>query len=173
MEQRIPHNFDLASFKKITDNMIATNESAYSSKWSDKYSRRRVKNYTKEEVQNIITSGSITQQKQLSRDYFYKDGFYKRIIIHYATILKYMGILIPNPTNGKKLTTPFIKKRYYNAMNYIEIMNIVSFCENCALRALIDGSYYGIILKLDKLLVFLIYQETIVFQILKIVMVMI
>ena len=49
MEQRIPHNFDLASFKKITDNMIATNESAYSSKWSDKYSRRRVKNYTKEE----------------------------------------------------------------------------------------------------------------------------
>ena len=150
MEQRIPHNFDLASFKKITDNMIATNESAYSSKWSDKYSRRRVKNYTKEEVQNIITSGSITQQKQLSRDYFYKDGFYKRIIIHYASLLKYMGILIPNPTNGKKLTTPFIKKRYYNAMNYIEIMNIVSFCENCALRALIDGSYYGIILKLDK-----------------------
>ena len=150
MEQRIPHNFDLASFKKITDNMIATNESAYSSKWSDKYNRRRVKNYTKEEVQNIITSGSITQQKQLSRDYFYKDGFYKRIIVHYATLLKYMGILIPNPTNGKKLTTPFIKKRYYNAMNYIEIMNIVSFCENCALRALIDGSYYGIILKLDK-----------------------
>ena len=44
MEQKIPHNFDLASFKKITDNMIATNESAYSSKWSDKYSRRRVKN---------------------------------------------------------------------------------------------------------------------------------
>lgn len=150
MEQKIPHNFDLASFKKITDNMIATNESAYSSKWSDKNSRRRVKNYTKEEVQNIITSGSITQQKQLSRDYFYKDGFYKRIIVHYATLLKYMGILIPNPTNGKKLTTPFIKKRYYNAMNYIEAMNVVSFCENCALRALIDGSYYGIILKLDK-----------------------
>ena len=46
MEQRIPHNFDLASFKKITDNMIATNESAYSSKWSDKYNRRRVKNHT-------------------------------------------------------------------------------------------------------------------------------
>ena len=142
--------YDLATFKRINDNMIATNETAYAGEWSNRWSRSRLKNYTKEEIERIIDSGSLLQQKQLSRNYFYKDGFYKRIIIYYATLLKYTGILIPNPSFGKKLSTPFIQKRYYNAVDYIERINVPSFCENCTLRALIDGSYYGVIIEQDK-----------------------
>lgn len=143
-------NFNLDSFKRITDNMIATNASAYVSRWGDRNRKDRVKEYSKEEIQNIIASGSLEAQQALSRNYFYKDGFYKRLLIYYATLLKYSGILIPNPTVGKKLTTPFIQKRYFNALDYIEKMSIPSFCTNCALKALIDGSYYGVIQEQDK-----------------------
>lgn len=143
--------FDLTSYRKITDNMIATNETAYNIRgWSNRVYRDRIRDYSEDEIKRIIESGSIDSQKRLSRNYFRKDGFYKRIIIYYATLLKYDGILIPNPSFGKKLSTPFIQKRYYNALAYIENMKLQSFFENCALRALIDGSYYGVIVEQDK-----------------------
>lgn len=150
MEENKNYHFNLASFKKINDNMIATNDVAYEGSWSSRWNRGKLKNYTKEEIKRIIDSGSILQQKILSRNYFYKDGFYKRILIYYATLLKYSGLLIPNPSFGKKLTTPFIQKRYYNALDYIEKINLPSFFENCALRALIDGAYYGVIVEQDR-----------------------
>jgi chromosomal replication initiation ATPase DnaA len=66
-----------------------------------------------EEVSKIIECGSLLEQQRLSRNYFNKDGFYRQIILHYATLLKYVGILIPNPTPGKKLSTSHISKKYF------------------------------------------------------------
>lgn len=147
----IQKNYELATFKQVNDNMIATNDNAYGGYWFDRNSSRvRIRDYTKEEVERIINGTSIAAQKKLSRNYFYKDGFYKRIIIHYATLLKYTGLLIPIPSFGKKLTTPFIQKKYYNALDYVEKINVPSFSENCMLRALIDGSYYGVIIEQSK-----------------------
>ena len=152
MEQTKPTGrFDLDSYKRAKDNMIATNDTAYAGEWSS--ARRRVtrlKDYTPEEIERIIDSGSLAEQQRLSRNYFYKDGFYKRILVYYATLLKYTGMLIPNPSYGKKLSTEHIQKRYYNAVDFIERMSLPSFFTNCARRAMIDGSYYGIIQKLDK-----------------------
>jgi hypothetical protein len=53
------HNFDLASFKKAQDNMIATSDRTYGSRFGRDY-RDRVRDYTEEEVKNIIESGSVT-----------------------------------------------------------------------------------------------------------------
>ncbi len=142
-------NFDLSSFKQSMNNMIATNDKAYMREGNFYYTNV-LRNYTKPEIERIINSGSISQQRALSRNYFHKDGFYKRIIIYYATLLKYIGLLIPNSTSNKKLTTPFIQKKYNSAINYIEKIQIPLFCENCALNALLDGSYYGIILEQNK-----------------------
>ena len=116
-------NFDLASFSRAKDKMIATNEQAYKGLWdSARHRVSRVKNYTPEEIASIIESGSLSEQQKLSRNYFNKDGYYKQIIIYYATLLKYMGLLIPNPSNGKNLSTSHIQKRYYSALDYVERM---------------------------------------------------
>lgn len=141
--------FDLASFQKANATMIATNDNAYGGNYNRQY-RARVKDYSPEEIQRIIESGSLAEQQKLSRNYFYKDGYYKQIITHYATLLKYAGLLIPNPGFGKKLSTPHIEKRYYNALDFVERMSLPIFLTNCAVRALVDGSYYGIIIALDK-----------------------
>lgn len=136
-------NFDLASFTRANKKMIATNESAYLSAWKANRNMSYAHSYTVREVEEIISSGSLEAQQKLSRYYFNKDGYYRQIIIHYATLLKYVGLLIPTPSSGKKLSTPHIRKRYYSAMEYVECMQLPVFLTNVAYRALVDGSYYG------------------------------
>ena len=85
-----------------------------------------------------------------SRRFFAEDGFYRRIIIHYATVLEYSGILVPVLGPGVKITEKFIEKRYHEAVTFIENINIKGFFRRCAKAVLVDGVYYGFIKKLDK-----------------------
>lgn len=145
------HERDISLFRKAYDGMIAKNEAS----WSDPFNNYRrydakLKDYTLEEVDKIINSGSLAEQQKLSRNYFYKDGFYKRLIIHYATLLKYVGLLIPNPSFGKSLSTSHIQKRYFSAMDFIDNLMLPDMLTNCSIRALVDGSYYGVIQQLNK-----------------------
>ena len=68
------HNFDLASFQKAQNSMIATSDSSYTSRYGAHY-RDRVRDYTEEEVKKIIETGSLSEIQRLSRNYFNKDGF--------------------------------------------------------------------------------------------------
>jgi hypothetical protein len=151
-ENTISHNFTLDSFAKAKDRMIATNDNAYGTNLRNSYWTRRdsLRDYTTEEVHTIINSGSSSEQQRLSRSYFHKGGYYTQIILHYATLLTYAGLLIPNPSAGKDLSTSHIQKRYYSAMDYVEHMHLPVFLTNCAVRALTDGCYYGIVTELEK-----------------------
>ena len=64
---KVPHTFTLDSFSKAQDKMIATNDRTYgtvrSSYWSLVESHRE---YTEEEVHDIINSGSFLEQQKLS-----------------------------------------------------------------------------------------------------------
>ena len=140
----MPRNFDLASFKRANSGMIATNDNSYKGKWERRIGTK-LKDYSLEEVEKIINSGSLSEQQKLSRNYYYKDGFYKRLVLHYATLLKYVGLLIPNQSFGKDLSTSHIQKRYFNAVDFVDRINLPIILTNCAQRALVDGCYYGII----------------------------
>lgn len=142
--------FDLTSFRRAQDKMISTNERAWDPPYSSRRNVTKVRDYKPEEIDRIIQSGSLAEQQKLSRNYFYKDGFYKRILIYYATILKYAGLLIPNPANGKNLSNPFILKKYNNAIDFIERLSLPTMLTNCSIKALVDGAYYGVIQTLDK-----------------------
>jgi hypothetical protein len=145
-------NFDITSFTKAKNRMIATNDRAYDTSSYGNYHQRLRSNreYTAQDIEDILDHGGLEEQQKLSRHYFYRDGYYKQIIIHYATLLKYAGLLIPNPTVGKKLSTSHINKRYYNALDYVENMSLPLFLSNCAQRALVDGSYFGLRVDTDK-----------------------
>lgn len=149
MEQEKNFKFDLASFKKSLDEMVASN--ANDARNVSRYYERFIhRTYTLEDVERIIQSGSLSEQQKLSRTFFYKDGFYKRILIYYATLLKFMGILIPNPTFNKNLSDTYIQKRYNAALDFIENSSIQTLFTNCSLRVLIDGYYYGIVQTFGK-----------------------
>lgn len=142
-------NEQLANFKKAIAAMIATNDGAYNTRWN-KQGATQYRNYTKEEIEKIIENGSISEKQTLSRNFFNTNGMYQRLIVHYATLLKYAGLLIPNPAPGKNLSQDNISKRYYSALDFVEKVNLPMFFSACAVKAYRDGCYYGIITKLDK-----------------------
>ena len=151
----IEHKFTLDQFRSSHEKMIAK-ASEYWNRYYGTESVARYRDYTEKEIEDIVNSGSLIEQQKLSRNYFYKDGFYKRIILHYATLLTYSGLLIPNPAIGKKLSTPHISKRYYSALEYVDKMNLAEIMTRMSIRVLIDGAYYGIIQTLtrDKFVMF-------------------
>ena len=142
---------DLASFKRAQETMIATSDTAWNS-WEHRYSNisRKIKDYTIEDVVRILESGSAIEQQVLSRNYFYKDGFYRKIILYYATLLKYNGLVIPNSDKTNSLSKKNIEKRYIQGIDYVENMKIPDLCVNFSWRALVDGAYYGVVVNADK-----------------------
>lgn len=141
--------FSLDSFIQANKNMVYANNLAYKD-WgttlgSQNYGGQHPRDYTSEEVRRILLSNNAQQQAKLSRTFFATNGFYKRIILHYSTLLKYVGVLIPNPAFGKSLQDNHVSRRYYQAANYLDTMNIPHLATKIALSVLIDGSYYGVI----------------------------
>ena len=151
-EQKTEQKIDLTSFKRANAAMIATNAGMYGINAWDSWRRciESSREYTTEEVIRIIHSGSLAEQQALSQSFFYRDGYYRQIILHYATLLKYAGLLVPNPAYGKNLSTPHIRKRYFMAMDYVEKMSLPIFFANCAQRALVNGTYYGVKVQVDN-----------------------
>ena len=146
----IPKTFTLDSFKQTSNQMVATSETAWNNANSRRYFSSKRKDYTMEQIENIINSTDTVLQAKLSRDFFYKDGFYKRILMYYATLLKYTGVLIPNPAPNSSLSDKALQKRYHNAMTYVDKMSLNTLLTNFSLRALINGAYYGILVGKDK-----------------------
>lgn len=101
--------------------------------------------YSREEIERIIDSGDTASKILLSRHFFETNNFYSRILLHYATLLKYIGILIPNPGNGILLSKDSVKKRYRKAVNFLDNEKLPLLFKRLALTALIDGAYYGVI----------------------------
>lgn len=144
------NHVEIALFKKALDGMVAKNDKAWNESVRYFYTGRKLKEYTKEEVEKIINCNSLEEQQKLSRNFFLKDGIYKRILIYYATLLKYAGILIPNPIAGNELSTPHVLKRYTQALDYLEKVFTPELFTKFSLRALVDGCYYGIIQEISK-----------------------
>ena len=136
---------DLTSFTAAISKMIAKNESSYNLTRYGRNRHERVKEYTLEEIKDIIDSGSVDAQIILSRNYFERGGFYWRLLMHYATLLKYTGLLIPNPSFGKNLSESYITKKYHSAISFIDKANLPDLFTHIGTKVLRDGSYYGVI----------------------------
>lgn len=143
---RQPINLD--TFKKSSSDMIATSDKAYNDKYA--VQSKRVRKYTEEEIKHIVEDGNLFEQIKLSNDYFTKSGVYRRIIITLATLLKYQGILIPQQDGKKKLNSKELRSIYEKAMGFIEQINLPVLCTNFSQKALLNGTYYGIIQNVDQ-----------------------
>ena len=143
-------SFDLTSYNRAAEQMIARNANSYNSYDINSWGSIRGRNYTLEEIQRIVDSGNLKDQQILSRSFFQKDGIYKQLIIHYATLLTYAGVLIPTPSYGKKLSTPHIQKKYFSALDYVDEHFTPELLTSWSMRAIVEGSYYGVFQELDK-----------------------
>ena len=68
--------------KKFYDNKLLGSSGSY----IDSYSTSS-QEYTLEDVKEIISGNSYTSQQTLSYYFYKRDGFYRRIVLYYATLL--------------------------------------------------------------------------------------
>lgn len=139
-----------AAYQKMIDNVDKETTSSgiidyygYYNRWLKRDSKTG--SYSREEIDRILDSADLQSKITLSRYFFEHNSFYRRILLYYATLLKYIGILIPNPTFGLKLSKPSIQKKYRNAVNFIDNAKFPSLFTHFAVKALRDGTYYGLI----------------------------
>ena len=144
----IKHNFTLDSFSKASSRMVVTNEKQYDGFSYSRKSLERITDYSEEQIKAIIESGSVDAQRRLSRNYFNKDGFYKKIVLHTAGLLNYSGLLIPSAHGSNSLSKH--QKKYYQALDYMDVINIPEFMNRCAYKAFTDGAYFGVVVDTDK-----------------------
>ena len=111
---------------------------------------RHVIEYTPEQVDDIIATGSLNEKHTLSRKFFEKSGLYKRIILYYATLLTYQGILVPQPKGKNKLSNDSLVKRYNDSLEFLSRIPWEEWFTKIAIDCLVDGTYYGILLGLSK-----------------------
>lgn len=139
---------DLSAFAKLKIDKIGVTDEA----WVNIYGQqsRPKRNYTLKEIQDTLQTGSLEAKQQLSEAFFAQNGFYRRILMYYATLLTYSGILIPNPGIGQKLSKTSTLKRYQQALQYIDKMYLPEICTRMALVVLVDGCYYGVLKEVSK-----------------------
>lgn len=140
MEDRI------SKFKKAEEGMIGKNDLA----WDGNYRVKRYCNYTLEEIQKIVEEGTPDEQAALSYAFFLKDGLYRRLILHYASLLEYSGLLIPISGKGNKLSNSGTSKRYDMALEYLNKINIKETLTRITTKVLVRGRYAGFINTLNK-----------------------
>ena len=134
-------NFDLSKFRLASDKMIQIND-RYSGRYQDEACARRAnRTYTVEDVRRIINEGTLSEQINLSRTFFQKDGFYKRILIYYATLLRYANLLRPNPSIGKSLSNSGLLKKYRAALKFKDNLSVEEWLTNCSISVLREGAY--------------------------------
>lgn len=136
------------TFAVMKDKLIATNETAYQDGKRGS-ANKATREYTREEITRILANGSTLEQQQLSLNYFYLNGFYRRIILHLAVLLKYAYILVPHVKNGKKMDNA-AQRKYFGALDFLESVNIPDLCTTFAWKALVNGTYYGLLMDYDK-----------------------
>ena len=88
-ENKNKKNFTIEEFKNSITRMIATSDDSYN---GNLYFRKGISfnTYTKKEVLDTVAEGSSEELKEISLFYLYTSGFYRRFLIYYATLLKYV-----------------------------------------------------------------------------------
>ena len=135
---------DITNFKKSINNMISTSGTSYESENS--FSRTaKLTAYSIEEAEEIISSGNSEELRELSLFFFYSSGFYRRFMLYYSTLLRYVPIIIPHMIgNKKKITDSKYSQKYYNCLEFYNRLNFVKLCQSFTLKVMTEGAYYGI-----------------------------
>lgn len=106
--------------------------------------------YSKEDAEKIISSSDSDSLRDLSESFFYSSGFYRRLVMYYATILYYIPLLIPHMVkNKKKITDKKYSEKYFEGLELINSLNFEQLCRHFAQKVLVEGAYYGMVKEVE------------------------
>lgn len=104
----------------------------------------RTRDFTLEEIEEIIRSGDIAAIRELSRYYYRTNGRYRNNINFLATLFLYDTLVSPVYEIGKGSKTQ-ITKAFYNACAFVEALDVKSTLARITREWLKSGIYYGVL----------------------------
>lgn len=139
----------VSEFKQAFRSMIATSDAAYQGDNSFSSKHKTFNNYTREDINRIVSCGSAVEQANLSEYFFATNGLYKRIVLHYATFLTYSWILVPYVQGyGRyKISDKKVSKVYTDAADFCTTFQIDRKCALFARDIFVKGAYYGLVIE--------------------------
>ena len=102
------------------------------------------RDFTLEEIEDIIRSGEISAIRELSRYYYRTNGRYRNNIDFLASLPLYDTIVTPIYEVGKGSKTQIIKA-FYNACEFVEALDVKNTLARITREWLKGGIYYGIL----------------------------
>jgi hypothetical protein len=128
----------LANFKKAIDDMISQNRT--------EETKRYTATHTDAQIKELIEGGSLTQIRNVSRNYFKTNGLYRRILLYMVTMSTYDYMLTPKFLAPYKTTMEKVfLKNYNDTLYYLDDMKIPLEFSRIFANMLIDGAYYGLV----------------------------
>ena len=104
----------------------------------------RNRDFTIEEIENIICSGSLEEIRELSRYYYRTNSLYRANIDFLASLPLYYTMVTPIFESGKGSQAQIIKA-FYNACSFVEKLDIKNTLFRITKEWLKTGIYFGIL----------------------------
>ena len=102
------------------------------------------RDFTVEEIEEIIRSGEISAIRELSRYYYRTNGRYRNNINFLSNLFLYDTLVTPIYEQGKGSKAQIIKA-FYNACSFVEALNVKVTLARITREWLKSGVYYGIL----------------------------
>jgi len=102
------------------------------------------RDFTIEEIEEIIRSGELSAIRELSRYYYRTNGRYRNNINFLANLFLYETLVTPIYETGKGSKAQ-ITKAFYNACTFVEALDVKSTLARITREWLKSGVYYGVL----------------------------
>ena len=143
---------DVEAFKNFARSVVRTpqSDSSYRNRFGRVYSSISHEGFTKEEINEILSSGDVNAIRDLSRFFSRFSGIYDRAKQYYASLLNYNYMLVPHYDLDNKPNVKKIKKQYKEMAKYVKSMSLDYILPQINKIIFQEGVYYGLLKETEQ-----------------------
>ena len=143
---------DLEQFRNFARKVARTpqTDSSYRNRFGRVYSTVHSEGFTKEEINEILSSGNVEDIRDLSRFFARFSGTYARSMQYYSSLLNYSYMLVPHYDLENKPNVKKIKKQHKEISRYLKSLNLDYRLPKINEKIFSEGVYYGILVETEK-----------------------
>lgn len=143
---------DIEAFKNFARSVIRTPQgsSSYRNRFGRVFSAINSDGFTKEEINEILSSGDIDAIRELSRFFSRFSGIYDRAKQYYSSLLNYSYMLVPHYDLDNKPNVKKIKKQYKDMAKYVKSMSLDYILPQINKIIFQEGVYYGLLKETEQ-----------------------
>lgn len=143
MGQENKQHRDFTSFLRAIKQRVSTTENSYKKRYSTSNAVR--KEFSLEQIQEIIQAGDLESIRDLSRCYYRISGIYRGVINLMANFSLYQTVVTPLFDPNRKNNKNEIIKSFNRACKFVEALNVPVTFSTITEELLLNGIYYGLL----------------------------